>query len=107
MNALGAADVRHAEARNSGDGAEAVDLLLDGHEGEEIVDALSLGETGIVEGVVLKMPLIDLGHHALALGEGGNDERKSAKRNSEMKFHLEASSLSMPVKIPNRNTGTF
>jgi hypothetical protein len=42
------------------------------------------------------MPLIDLGHwlHALTLGRRRNDKQKSAKRNDNMQFHLEASSLS-------------
>jgi hypothetical protein len=96
VNAFGTADVRNAEPRNTGEGAEAVDLLLYGHERKKIIDALLWGQIRIVERIVLKMPLIDLGHwlHALTLGRRRNDKQKSAKRNDNMQFHLEASSLS-------------
>ena len=95
VDALGAADVGHAEAGNAGEGAEAVDLLLNGHEREEIVDALGGGEIGIVEWVMLKVPLIDLGHglKAAVLGERGNDKHESAKQKNKAKFHLDASSI--------------
>ncbi len=51
VNAFGAADVGNAEARYRGVGSQAVDLFVDGHEREEIVDALLGGKAGIIEGV--------------------------------------------------------
>ena len=53
VNALGAAEAGNAETRHGGVGAEAVDLLVERHEREEIVDAFFCGEAGVAEGVVL------------------------------------------------------
>jgi hypothetical protein len=96
VNAFGTADVRNAETWNTGESAEAVDLLLHGHERKKVIDALLCGQIRIVEWIVLKMPLIDLRHwlHALTLGRRRNDKQKSAKRNDKMQFHLDARSLS-------------
>ncbi len=119
VNAFGTADIGNAETRNSGAHAEAVDLLIDGHERQQIVDALGGGQIGIVKREVLKMPLIDLcwlrGRlrrlrrrlRGGALGVRRNGEHKRADRKGEMHFHLHASSLLVRGKSRNLDNRSF
>ena len=51
VNALGAADIGNAEPGDAGARAQAVDLLVRGHEREKIVDAGLRREVRIVEGI--------------------------------------------------------
>jgi len=94
VNAFGTTDVRNAETWNTGESAEAIDLLLHCHERKKVIDSLLCGQIRIVERIVLKMPLVDLRYwlHAL-LGRRRNDKQKRAKQNDKMQFHLEVSSL--------------
>lgn len=52
VDTLGAADVGNAETRDGGVGAEAVDLLVERHEREEVVDALRGGQGWVAEGIL-------------------------------------------------------
>lgn len=51
VDAFGATEAGDAETRDGSVGAEAVDLLVGGHEGEDVVDALFSGEGGVFEWV--------------------------------------------------------
>jgi hypothetical protein len=56
VDALGASGIRNAEARHAAI-TQAIDLLVEGHEREDIVNALFGSEVGILEGIfVLRRP---------------------------------------------------
>ena len=67
------------------------------------------GEIGIVERVVLKMPLIDLLHglKAAVLGQRGQSEYKCAKRKGEIAASSGSQLSLVAVNVLNANTGTF
>src|SRR6185437_10838543 len=73
VNALGAAVAWDSEARNSSRHAEAVNLLLNGHEGEDVVDALFRGEIGVLKRIFIMLLREERSDEKEGNGEGGRD----------------------------------
>ena len=87
VNAIRTADVRHTESRNSGVRAETIDLLLSGHQREEVVDALFSGQVGSVKRIVLQVPLIHLLNRLrLLLGQRRRNRKEERTKKDRSSF---------------------